>query len=423
MATKEFVRAKWRMLWALMFCYFFYYCGRQNFGFAILGIQQTLHLTTIDTGLISAGLLLSYGVGQALNGSIGDRYGARKLLTIGALFSVLFNIVASFATGFWGLMIPWCLNGYFQSLGFAPGSKLITDWWEKKERGKAFGLYLSASGVASIIAFAVCICVLRYLDWRWLFRLPVAFLFVSSIIYFYIARDKPEDLGFPPLPSETHANQVALSAWARYQLVFTNFHFQMASLSMGFCSIARYGLLIWVPVIYLGQQSSQSAWTTIALPLGMALGTIAAGSLSDKLFNSDRIKPTMLFMMLATLLTAVLYCIPTEFSLVAMLLLFFIGFFVFGPQSALFALCPELLGAACTSTGTGIMNAYGYAFSAAGEALIGYLIHYTGHVTVTFIVVAIACFLSVVTAYYAMPKTQRLAVATEPRASASVTVR
>jgi OPA family glycerol-3-phosphate transporter-like MFS transporter len=404
MRDKEFVRAKWRMLWALMFCYFFYYCGRQNFGFAILGMQQTLHLTTVDTGLISAGLLLSYGVGQALNGSIGDKYGARKLLTIGAIFSVILNIVASFATGFWGLMIPWCLNGYFQSLGFAPGSKLITDWWEKKERGKAFGLYLSASGIASIIAFAVCIWVLRYFDWRWLFRLPVVFLLISSIIYYYVARDKPEDLGFPPLPSDITADQVAMSLRERYRVVFTNVHFQMASLSMGFCSVARYGLLIWVPVIYLGQSSSHSAWTTIALPLGMALGTIAAGSVSDKLFDSDRIKPTMLFMALATLLTAILYFTPADYPGAAMVLLFFIGFFVFGPQSALFALCPELLGSACTSTGTGIMNAYGYAFSAAGEALIGWLIHYTGHLTVTFVVVAIACFLSVVTAYYAMPR-------------------
>src|SRR5690349_1797554 len=130
MDSKHFDRTKWKILSALLFCFFFYYCGRQNFGFAILGIQQSLHLTPTDTGLISAGMLLSYGIGQAINGSLGDKYGARILVTLGALFSVVFNIVASFATGFWGLLIPWCLIGYSQSLGFAPGSKIITNWWD-----------------------------------------------------------------------------------------------------------------------------------------------------------------------------------------------------------------------------------------------------------------------------------------------------
>jgi OPA family glycerol-3-phosphate transporter-like MFS transporter len=402
--TKNFQQTKWIMLSVLMFCYFFYYCGRQNFGFAISGIQKSLHLTTTDTGLISAGLLLFYGVGQALNGGLGDKLGARKLLALGAILSVALNLLTSFATGFWGLLLPWCLNGYVQSLGFAPGSKMIADWWEKRERGKAFGLYLCASGVASTVAFALCISVLNHLDWRWLFRIPVIFLFLSAIIFYWIARDKPQDLGFPPIENETHAQQTTLTTKERYRLVFTNFRFQMASFSMGFCSVARYGLIIWVPVIYLGDNSSHNAWTTIALPIGMALGTIASGNISDKLFNSDRIKPTLLFMVLAFVLTLILYFVPTSNTLLAMFLLFFIGFFVFGPQSSLFALCPDLLGTACTSTGAGMMNAYGYAFSAAGEALIGYLIHQTNHLSITYVVVAIACFLSVLTAFFAMPK-------------------
>lgn len=404
MDSIKFYRAKWTVFSTLLFVFFFYYCGRQNFGFAILGIQKSLNLTTTDTGLISAGLLLSYGIGQAINGGLGDKFGARILVTLGAVLSVVFNIVASFATGFWGLLIPWCLIGYSQSLGFAPGSKLITNWWEKHERGKVFGLYLCASGIASIIAFSVCIEVLHYLDWRWVFRLPVMLLLLSGIIFYCIARDKPEDLGYPSIKKPASEPQTILLTRDRYRSVFSNFPFQMASLSMGFCSIARYGLIIWVPVIYLGQDSSHSAWTTIALPIGMALGTIAAGSVSDKLFNSDRIKPTILFMLLATILTAVIYTIPPSHTLFAMLLLFFIGFFVYGPQSSLFALCPDLLGTSCTSTGVGIMNAYAYAFSAVGEALIGYLIHRTHHVSITYFVVAIACFLSVVTAYFAMPK-------------------
>ncbi len=41
----RFRRAQWRTLGAVMFCYFFYYTGRQTFGFAIPGLEAELGLT------------------------------------------------------------------------------------------------------------------------------------------------------------------------------------------------------------------------------------------------------------------------------------------------------------------------------------------------------------------------------------------
>ena len=42
MSADRFRRAQWRVLLATMFCYLFYYTGRQTFGFAIPGIQREL---------------------------------------------------------------------------------------------------------------------------------------------------------------------------------------------------------------------------------------------------------------------------------------------------------------------------------------------------------------------------------------------
>lgn len=40
-ATTPFRVAQWRMLLAAMFCYLFFYTGRQTFGFAIPGIRPS----------------------------------------------------------------------------------------------------------------------------------------------------------------------------------------------------------------------------------------------------------------------------------------------------------------------------------------------------------------------------------------------
>ena len=48
-ARISFRRAQWRMLLAAMFCYFFY-TGRQTFGFAIPGIQAEFGVTKETLG-------------------------------------------------------------------------------------------------------------------------------------------------------------------------------------------------------------------------------------------------------------------------------------------------------------------------------------------------------------------------------------
>src|SRR5436190_20747947 len=59
-----FLRARRWSLGAVMFCYLFYYTGRQTFGFAIPGIQAELKLDKQTLGWISAAMLWAYFLGK-----------------------------------------------------------------------------------------------------------------------------------------------------------------------------------------------------------------------------------------------------------------------------------------------------------------------------------------------------------------------
>ena len=83
----SFRKAQWRMLLAAMFCYFFFYTGRQTFGFAIPGIQKEFGLSKEVLGWASTSLLWCYAVGQAINGNLGDKFGGRRVMTAGAILS------------------------------------------------------------------------------------------------------------------------------------------------------------------------------------------------------------------------------------------------------------------------------------------------------------------------------------------------
>ena len=187
------------MLLLTMMCYLFYYTGRQTFGFAMPGIEAELGIDKEKLGWISAALLWSYAIGQAINGNLADKYGGRRMMSVGAVLSTMLNWVTSFGTSFVSLIIPWGLNGYVQSMGWAPGSRVISNWWPSETRGRAYGFYVFAAGLSSVLAFVCSMVILELgFDWRWIFRLPVIALLLAGVLYYLLARDRPQDIGLLP---------------------------------------------------------------------------------------------------------------------------------------------------------------------------------------------------------------------------------
>jgi OPA family glycerol-3-phosphate transporter-like MFS transporter len=413
----DFRVAQWRILLATMFCYLFFYTGRQTFGFAIPGIQEELGISKATLGWASTALLWSYAIGQAINGNLGDKFGGRRMMSLGALLSCGLNWLVSFGTNVTSLVIPWSVNGFAQSMGWAPGSRVLSNWWPHNERGKVYGLYVFAAGMASVLAFTTSSLILEFnLGWRWIFRLPVLLLLVGGVAYYLIVRDRPENLGFPPLKPDnddlgksgtSDGKVVSLSggglgetSWQRYKHVLKNYRFLCASVAIGFQSMARYGLLIWVPVHFLGDdwKHSDTKWISIALPIGMALGAMTSGWMSDRIFNSNRSRIIVLFMSLAAFSSLAMYFLPRTHP-AAIPVLFLTGFFAYGPQATFWALCPDMLGRERAGTGTGIMNTFAYTFAGFGEPFIGWMIDTNNNNTaLVFPFVAVACIASSLTA-------------------------
>jgi len=207
------------MLLVTMLCYLFFYTGRHNFGWAAKGMASSLNVSCTYIGWISFSMLLGYALGQLINGNLADRLSARVMVTAGAYLSVLTNVAISYSNSIIVIMVLWALNGYFQSMAWAPGSKLITNWWHKSELGKAFGFYTMAAGFSSAVTYLLSIVLLQQgMEWRMLFRLPVLLLFVAATIFLMLARDKPSDVGFDDL--NTNDDNSPKEIWLdRYKVV------------------------------------------------------------------------------------------------------------------------------------------------------------------------------------------------------------
>jgi sugar phosphate permease len=403
-ADATYKRYKWAALLGVSFCYLFYYTGRQTFGFAIPSIQKELGLSKEMLGWVSASMLWAYALGQSINGNLGDKWGGRVMMLAGAVLSFAANWTTSFATGFIGLLLAWGLNGYFQAMGFAPGSRLLSNWWGHKDRGFVYSFYVGMSGFSSVLAYFLPIIILGRmgLDWRWIFRLSVLLMLFGAIVMFLTVRERPEDLGLAgpadeKSPDEAETAPVNTEASAsRYRAVLSNWRLYATGLSIGFQNAARYALLVWIPVHFLGPNWKSAStvidptWITVALPIGMALGASTNSWISDIVFHSRRYLAIITYMVLAAIIAIAMGFVPHG-SLLGIAGLFLCGFFVFGPASSFWALCPDIFGRRLSGTATGLLNFISYACAGLGEPLIGRFMDHTGDTAIIFPVVAVLC--------------------------------
>ncbi|RAJ08872.1 OPA family glycerol-3-phosphate transporter-like MFS transporter [Chitinophaga skermanii] len=389
---------QWKMLLLTMFCYLFFYTGRHNFGWAAKQLAESLHVSYEKIGWISFAMLVGYAVGQLVHGNFADRFSPRHLITTGGLLSVVANICISFSSSFPVILVLWTLNGYFQSMAWAAGSKIIANWWQGSNRGLAFGMYTMAAGASSIITYLFSIILMND-GWQNIFRIPVIFLAIACIIFFIFVRNKPSDVGLED--NNREGNGTTKPSWQEaYKTVFTNRKFLVVCLSLGFQSMARYGLIFWIPLYFQSRATDEAAthvWISLLLPIGMSIGAISFGFISDKLFNADRIKSILLGMTMCSIVSLSIFFSPTNHPIIISLLVFAAGFFSYGPQANFWPLAPELLGQQYVGTGTGIMNMCAYTFAAIGEPLMGKLIDITGNKAIIFALVSLIALLSAVT--------------------------
>ena len=80
-------------------------------------------------------------------------------------------------------------------MGFAPDSPLLSNWWEHKNRGFVYGVYVGVSGFSSVLAIVLPLVILNamHLDWNWSFRLAPLSMLLGAIVLWVFVSERPED--------------------------------------------------------------------------------------------------------------------------------------------------------------------------------------------------------------------------------------
>ncbi len=360
-----------RILWTTWITYAGFYLARVNMSIALPEIMKEYGISKTVMGGVLTSLFIFYAAGQFINGQLGDKFGPRKLISIGILGSVLLNIIFGFSNGVViAMMVIWGLNGYFQSMGWGPSVKMVANWFPKKERGRAGGILGSSYQIGNAVSWGLAGLVIGLWGWRWSFWIPAIIFALLGLHWFIRARNAPEEIGLPTIEQENHTEIDNITIKKDHHLGFRytlrqtllNPRVWIISFGLFFLNIVRYGFLSWAPTYMFEVQKatiSTAAFKAIAFPLAGSVGAFFAGWFSDRYFKSRR-APISVIMLVFLAIFIGLYPQIHNWVL-SFICLIIIGFFTFGPHVMMVGIMPMDIGTRkASSSAVGFIDSLGY---------------------------------------------------------------
>ena len=134
---------------------------------------------------------IAYAVGLLIAGRVIDRLGTK----IGyALATGLWSISAvahAFATSVFGFGIARAALGVSEAGNFPAAIKTVAEWFPKKERALATGIFNSGANIGAILAPLSVPFIAERMGWQWAFIITGAFGFIW-LIFWFIYYEVPE---------------------------------------------------------------------------------------------------------------------------------------------------------------------------------------------------------------------------------------
>lgn len=396
--------AQQQVFWLLWGAYASYYLCRVNFAVAQPQILRDFpEWTSADIGTIPSTYAAVYAVGQIVNGTLGQRYGTRRLMTFALCIAAITNLLFAFTSSLNGMRLLWAINGLGQSAGWSLMVHTLSNWNTSERRGTLIGRLSTSYTVGNVVSWVLAGFLCEWFGWRAAFLVPAIVLLPVTITFFLLLRDSPEEAGFPAVrddighgPQETGASTSApawTSTWRIVRLTLSNRVLWILAIGFFVMNAVRYSFMNW-SVQYMadfhGRSIKNSALTAVMIPLVGSLGALAAGWASDHLFGRRR-APVCAIMLLGLAGTcAIMTTVPKGDWLLATAILGMAGFMIYGPDMLMSgAATVDLSHPKAASIATGLtmcLGALGAIFSGVGIGWLKDLAH--GSWTLVFWVLA-----------------------------------
>lgn len=255
---------------------------------AIAGeLTRAFAIDAATLGTLAATYFYVYTLLQIPVGVLADTLGPRRILSAGSLVAGVGSLSFALAPTWEIAAAGRTLVGIGVSVAFIAILKVSAVWFPANRFATLNGVTMFAGNAGAVVAGAPLAWLVTQTSWRSVFMGLAALSIALGIATWLVVRDRPQDLGFPPVNPDaaatfggehwTRALAQVLANPATWPGFFVN-------VGIGGSYLAFAGL--WaVPFLVdvYGMSRVTAAEHASLLLLGVAVGALAIGALSDRL--------------------------------------------------------------------------------------------------------------------------------------------
>ncbi len=183
---------RWTICALLFFATTINYIDRQVLSILAPDLQKSIGWDEIEYGNIVLAFQAAYAIGLLSVGSLMDRLGTRTGFSIAIVFWSVAAMAHALAASAFGFGAACFALGLGEAGNFPAAVKTVAEWFPKKERALATGIFNSGSNVGAIAAPLLVPWIAVTLGWRWAFIITGALGFVWLIAWLALYR-RPEE--------------------------------------------------------------------------------------------------------------------------------------------------------------------------------------------------------------------------------------
>jgi len=168
------------------------YMDRGVLGVLKTPLQAAFGWDEIRYGHLVTIFQLAYAAGMLCMGRLIDRLGTRMGYAVAMVFWSIASMAHAAANSFWTFAMARAALGFGEAGVFPASIKSVAEWFPKKERALATGIFNAGTSAGAIITPLLVPRIAESIGWRWAFVLVGALGFIWLIIWMALYR-KPEE--------------------------------------------------------------------------------------------------------------------------------------------------------------------------------------------------------------------------------------
>jgi len=175
---------RWTICALVFFATTINYLDRQVIAILKPILEGEIGLNEIDYGYVVMAFQVAYAVGMIFAGRLIDAVGTRMGYALALIFWSVAAMLHAFARSAFSFGVFRALLGFSEAGNFPAAIKTVAEWFPKKERALATGIFNSGANVGALLAPVVVPWLAYHLGWQSAFLLVGAIGFIWLIFWF-----------------------------------------------------------------------------------------------------------------------------------------------------------------------------------------------------------------------------------------------